>query len=458
MNTIFFKLSSSIILLFLIVLLPLGFVLNQIFTNYSYHHLQEETEELASQQAALLSGIETNDLESFTDSLAENTEREIIILDEKNMILSESENIRGFSPKTDEKELSSNGQVVNQNNHQSYFAAAGEVTGNSSEAAEIYIFTPVDLMNGSVTEVRYALILSGAGAFLLALGFTFIISRNLTNPIKAMEKAARQMSKGDLDISVPPSNKDELGSLSKSMNDLAGELKRYRNSRREFFSNVSHELRTPLAYVQGYSDALIKELYETEEEKNQYIRVIQEEAQRMNRLIHDVFELSRMEEERFPLHLELVHCGDIARAAAEKIQVEADKNNLLVTVQIEDHIPFIVADGVRIAQIYSNLLQNAVRYTEEGFIHIKVHANNGYVQTTISDTGPGIPEEELPNVFERFYRVEKSRTRKLGGTGLGLAIVNQLVHLQFGTIHVESSTGKGTVFTIQFPEAREEEE
>lgn len=457
MNSIFYKLGGSIMALFLIVLIPLGFVMNQIFTNFNHTHLREETEEMASQYAVLFAIINEQGINLLVDSISSETSMEIVVFDQYGNVTGNS-GINGFSQGGQLLAQGETGSFTDQKEGQEYFYSGKIVQHAPTNIEAIYIFSPSDLMGESAFQVRNALILSGIGAILLAFGFTFIVSKQLSNPLQAMEKAAHRMAKGDLEVKIPVSTRDELGSLSHSMNELASELKRYRVNRQEFFSNVSHEFRTPLSYLQGYSHALKKKLYRSEEEKKQFIEIIYDESQRMNRLIHDLFELSRMEEKRFPLELKLVQIGNAVCAAAEKVEAEAKRKDITLVVNVEEEIPNIVADSFRLEQIFSNLLQNAVRYTEKGQISVEVNKENGEVKASVSDTGVGIANEELPYIFERFYRVEKSRARDFGGTGLGLAIVKQLTELQYGKIKVESHSGIGTIFTLSFPAAKEKDE
>ncbi|QQK76670.1 HAMP domain-containing histidine kinase [Salicibibacter cibarius] len=450
MNRIFYKLGGSIMILFLIVLLPLGYVMIQIFTNYNDVHLYEDTEEMASHYATILAVVDDSDIEPLIQSLDHETPRKIMITDPSGNVVEDC-GISGFHPPEHDV-----GTFTDPNDQQEYIYAGEQVQGN--DIGEVFIFSPSDRMDQSTVQIQQALFLSGIGALLLAFGFTFIASRQFSNPLQEMERAAQQMTRGELDVEVPVETRDELGSLSHSTNELARELKRYRNNRQAFFSNVSHELRTPLSYIQGYCDALKKELYQDEMEKQQFIDIIHEEAHRMNRMIHDLFELSRMEEGHFPLNLELVHIEDVINRTKTKVAAEAKQKNISLSEDIEENLPLIAADSFRLEQIFTNLLQNAVNYSENGHVWIEVSLKNEDIEVKITDTGSGIATEDLPYIFERFYRGEKSRARDFGGTGLGLAIAKQLTELQYGSIQVESEPGKGTAFVLRFPEAKEGEE
>ncbi|MGG6310629.1 sensor histidine kinase [Paenibacillus macerans] len=207
--------------------------------------------------------------------------------------------------------------------------------------------------------------------------------------------------------------------MADTINHLAVELQRYRDTRQEFFANISHELRTPITYLEGYAQVLKNHLYETEEEKDKYLDIVHEEAIRLQHLVNDLFELAKMEEGKVSLSLEWIDLAEIADNAANKIKLKAGKKNLTLHAAIRHDVPLINGDGLRMEQVLLNLLENAVRYTEQGSITLELDQNQAYVYLAAEDTGIGIPEDEIPYIFDRFYRVEKFRSREHGGTGLG---------------------------------------
>ncbi len=194
-------------------------------------------------------------------------------------------------------------------------------------------------------------------------------------------------------------------------------------------------------------------LYRTEGERLHYLNIIENETERMVRLINDLFDLSKMEEGKIDLQMSTIDLTEVLENALLKVKMDFEKKGLTLKTQIDENVPYIEADGIRLEQIFTNLLGNAVRYTEKGSVSVNVWNAGNKVHVIIEDTGVGIPEKDLPLVFERFHRVEKSRSRKLGGTGLGLSIVRNLVELQNGTISVSSQVGKGTRFQLSFPVA-----
>lgn len=319
----------------------------------------------------------------------------------------------------------------------------------------VFVLASVEEMYQSIDIIKKSIVLACVGAVLLAIGFTFIVSRKLSNPLLEMEKATRKIGSGDLKTRIPVRTKDEIGSLAAAINDLAGELDRYRTNRREFFANVSHELRTPITYLEGYANVLEQGLYETELEKKQYLQIIQTEAGRMSSLVNDLFDLSKMEEGKLTLHFEEVDLIEVIENALLKTRFKIHEKGLNIEFKKPDHLPSVIGDGLRMEQIMINLIENATRYTESGGIKIDLLQKFDQIQITVEDTGVGISEEDKLLVFERFYRVEKSRSREHGGTGLGLAIVKQLIELQNGTIKIESIIGKGTCFVLSFPIQKE---
>lgn len=314
-----------------------------------------------------------------------------------------------------------------------------------------FVLTSIDDVDEPVRKIRDLLTLSAVGAFFIGLGITFFLARKMSGPLLEMEQATREIARGNLDVRVNKLPNDELGSLGKAINDLAVETNQYRTNRSELFANISHELRTPITYLKGYANALKNNLYKTEEERRQYLSIIETESDHMLRLINDLFDLSKMEEGQINLQLEAVNVIEIIEASILKIGIELEKKGLKLVTEIDRDDLIIYADGNRLEQILINLLVNAIQYTSRGSIYIKAWGDRNTVHVVIEDTGIGIPEDELPLIFERFHRVEKSRSRDFGGTGLGLAIVKNLVEIQQGAISVSSERNKGTRFELSFP-------
>ncbi|WP_019414670.1 ATP-binding protein [Paenisporosarcina sp. TG20] len=462
-NSIVVKLGTSILLLVLAILFPLGFVVNQLFSEFYFNKVQEQVDEASDRYANSINSLDEQQLEMF-ELLASVTEQEIVIVDEQGTVVANSgipSLPKGGSIRSDEldeleKKLVIQSEYYDDIDNSRYLRTGKPIYSESQLIGGIFVLASVEDLYQSLGLIKRSITLAGIGAVFLALGFTYILSRKLSNPLLEMEKATRKIATGDLNTRVSSGSNDEIGSLATAVNDLAVELHRYRSNRREFLANISHELQTPITYLEGYANALENNLYQSEEEKKQYLQIIQLEASRMSKLVRDLFELAKMEEGKIALVFEEVDLVEVVENALLKTRMKAQAKEIQVEFNQSYDLPSIDADGVRMEQVLINLIENAIRYTENGQVKIQLTSFSDTIKVMVEDTGIGIPPEHIPFLFERFYRVEKSRSREFGGTGLGLAIVKQLVELQGGTITVNSKVGKGTCFELEFPVAKGE--
>ncbi|SHG48257.1 two-component system, OmpR family, phosphate regulon sensor histidine kinase PhoR [Thermosyntropha lipolytica DSM 11003] len=251
-------------------------------------------------------------------------------------------------------------------------------------------------------------------------------------------------------IPVMEKERGFLNSILIVMNDIT-ELKRLERIRRDFVANVSHELKTPVAAISGFAETLMEEKGDNPENIREFSRIIYNEAQRLKNLIDELLELSRIEAGKMPTNMVEVDVDKLAQEAADIIKMRFPERQDDIAVKGEKGL-VIKADREQLMRIMLNLLENAVHYSPPGSrIGVEVMREGEKVLLKVSDEGEGIPENEIPRVFERFYRVDKARSRKTGGTGLGLAIVKHLVENHKGEIRVESKPGKGSVFTVVLP-------
>ncbi|MEK4328662.1 ATP-binding protein [Paenibacillus sp. FSL R7-0312] len=456
-NIIGSKLGLVIMSVFLIVLLSLGMVIDRMFTSFYYNEMQTETEELASHFTVMAQSKESTTSQMMT-TFAEFSNVSIFnILPDGHTSLHSGvhdSSDRAFIRTGDLTDIF-NGKTVSflykdPEGHR-YFVTGQPISGSEGVSSALYVMSSTTNMEESLASVRNILLLAGIGAFLLALGITWIIAVVLSRPLLQMQRATRKIAAGELETRLTIRGKDEIGFLAGAINDLAVDLQRYRDTRQEFLANISHELRTPITYLQGYAKVLKSGLYETEEEKGLYLDIIDQEAHRLQHLVDDLFELAKMEEGRIPLNLEQVDLRQIVDQAVRRVELPAKEKGLLLTASYDGGQDVrVLGDGKRMEQIVMNLLENAVRYTEKGQIKVNLRFTPDSAIFVVEDTGIGIPEAELPFIFDRFYRVEKSRSRQYGGSGLGLSIVNKLVELLGGTIVFTSKVGVGTRCEVTF--------
>lgn len=232
-------------------------------------------------------------------------------------------------------------------------------------------------------------------------------------------------------------------------------LRQLEKMRQDFVANVSHELRTPISTIKGYAETLLDGALDDRDNARDFLKIICSDADRLAKLIEDLLDLSKIESGKLELHLNRIDLGPMIQQAVGHFRNQIHTKSLSVAIDIQKGLPDVLAEEGLIAQVLLNLIDNAVKYSDEnGKIMISAHPDQGFVRLDISDTGIGIPQEDIPRVFERFYRVDKARSRELGGTGLGLAIVKHIIQAHHGDVTVKSILGKGSAFSFTLPQAR----
>ena len=296
----------------------------------------------------------------------------------------------------------------------------------------------------SVTTVVLAAVLVAAVA---SITLAIIMARMLARPIAEVGAAARRIAEGDYAARVPRNGPEELASLADSFNQMAASLERQETMRRDFIANAAHELRTPLTNLQGYLEALRDGVMVADRATYESLH---EEADRLVRLSRSLDALAEGDAATSPPELQSIDLAMAVRAAIDLVQPALDRAGLRVSLDAPATLPAL-ANADHLAQVLANLLSNAVRYTPRGgMVSVKVERRPNDLLVSIANTGESIPAEDLDHVFERFYRVEKSRDRARGGAGIGLAIVKQLVEAGGGRVGAESIDGQ-TRFWFSLP-------
>jgi signal transduction histidine kinase len=298
--------------------------------------------------------------------------------------------------------------------------------------------------------VTQALLVATAAAGLTAAAASVVVTRRIVDPLQRLAAATRRLADGRYAERVAVSTNDELGDLARSFNAMAGALETTERRRRELLGDVAHELRTPIATLEGYLEGLLDGVVEPGAPT--WAR-LHGEAGRLRRLVDDLQELSRVEALQIPLALRPTDPAEIARVAVDRISALFGEKGLELRSDVSPCLPRVQADPDRAVQVLTNLLTNALRYTPApGKVELTVRAVGGAVQISVCDSGVGIAAEELSRVFERFYRVDKSRSRALGGSGIGLTIAKALAEGMGGQIRADSAgPGQGSTFTFALP-------
>ncbi|MFL5731586.1 MAG: sensor histidine kinase [Chloroflexia bacterium] len=319
----------------------------------------------------------------------------------------------------------------------------------------------------SAASAVYLLLFAVGGILLIAGGGGYVLSRRLSRRLERLTAATDSLVSGDLSRRVTVDSADEIGRLSTDFNAMAARLEereaaltaeknraeKLLTANRRLVADISHELRMPLVTMRGYLEQL--ELDHGDHLPVHDLAVIQGEMDRLTTLIEDLFTLARAEAQQLPLNMEPVDAGAIAEHLAETLDPLARRERQIeIVTSLPANLPLVQADRVRLEQVVLNLLQNALRYTlPGGTIAVEGSADDGVVTLAVGGTGVGIPSEELPLVFERFYRSDDSRARESGGAGIGLALVSELTAAMGGRVAVESTPGRGSRFSVALPQA-----
>ena len=326
-----------------------------------------------------------------------------------------------------------------------YFADAmghhpGDPAGQAMDAATLAAFQDA---------VRTALIAALAIALIAALVVALALSARIATPVTRLVAAARHIALGHYAERVPASGGGEVGELAETFNAMASSLEETERRRLQLVGDVAHELRTPLATLDGYLEGLQDGVIDPEPETWALLR---RETGRLNRLIDDLSELWRAEARQLPLTVETIDVGTLAAQVAEQFRSQAGSRSLTITTELPVGLT-VHADRDRLAQILGNYLSNAIRYSPDGAT-IAVSARNvgDEVAVAVRDNGPGLTADQRNHVFERFYRIDPSRSRAFGGSGIGLAIVRALADAMGGRAWVESDgPGTGSTFLVSLP-------
>ncbi|WP_232277591.1 HAMP domain-containing sensor histidine kinase [Paenibacillus sp. 481] len=293
--------------------------------------------------------------------------------------------------------------------------------------------------------ITILLVSLAAGSLCILIAARFIVL-----PLNKMTEATKRMARGDFETELQTKRQDEIGILANSFNEMARELRQLEQMRQDFVSNVSHEIQSPLTSIYGFAKAL-KSGVIPESEQGRYLQIIMTESERMSRLSDNLLQLASLESDHHPFDPRPVNLDTQLRKILVALEPQWTSKQINVDLELEPVT--INADEDQMNLVWTNIISNSIKFTPEaGVLRIKVSKSLKHaVIVSISDTGIGIPPEDLKRVFDRFYKADRSRRRHISGSGLGLAIVKKIVSLHKGIIYVESELGKGTTVTVRLP-------
>ncbi len=303
--------------------------------------------------------------------------------------------------------------------------------------------------NPFMRDFYRALAIGGATATAIALLLAVLLSRSLRRPLRDLTLATHAVARGDLGLQIPVRSRDELGQLAEGFNRMSADLAGADRQRRQMTADLAHELRTPLSLIIGHAEAIQDGVLPASPET---VAIIHDEARSLARLVDDLRTLSLADAGRLTLNIQPVSPAAMLERAASTYRPGAAERGITLQVEPQPNLPEVAADPDRVAQVLANLLSNALRHTPAGgCLTLSASAEAGAVRLGVSDTGPGIPPEDLDHIFDRFYRGDPSRHREGGGSGLGLGIARSLVERQGGRIWAESPPGAGATLWFTLP-------
>lgn len=394
-------------------------------------------------------------IQPLVEQLSTMEEGRIIITDEKNLVVADSQNnLMG-------KEYQASGQGLPLYlafiNLPSSLNPSFNPPSLSPDMASLFGTLYVSYKGPSVlaiylsSDINRFIIWGGLMAIAIALIIAIVISRRITFPIRALTASAKRLGQGDFSQRVHIKSRDEVGELATTFNSMAGDLDRIEKLRRNMVADVAHELRTPLSNVAGYLEAIRDDVVKPD---TATIASLSEEVELLARLVDDLQELTLADAGELKLVRQQEDLSQLIEQSVKAIQVKVANKGLETSTEIPPVMPPVNIDYHRISQVLRNFLENAIKHTNSGGkITVSAQQFDNQIKVSVTDTGEGIPPEDLPNMFERFYRVDKSRARNGGGSGLGLTIAKRLIEAHGGTIGVQSEFGKGSCFFFTLPVA-----
>ena len=330
-----------------------------------------------------------------------------------------------------------------------YSAAA--LTHNDRTIGAVLYSAPIQDMMQRVFALQDQMVLYFLIAAAAALIIAMVFSRILTRPIVSLTRSIQRMGRGDFSVRVPERGSGELRRLSETFNTMSAKLEMLDQSRNQFVSNASHELKTPLATMKILLESIIYQPDMDSDMRTEFLNDINKEIDRLNMIIGDLLTLVSMDSKTMRLNRTTFSLAQLVTDTAHRLDLVLKQRNQELKLQLSDRCE-MYADNAKLTQVVYNLMENASKYTQEGgVIRVRLIRSGRDAILTVTDNGPGLPKADQAHIFDRFYRVDKARSRETGGTGLGLSIVHQMVLMHGGTVSVDSEEGAGSTFTVELP-------
>lgn len=464
-KTIFNKLLITYLIIIVVIISSLSFILSYAYKVHIFNEKEKSLNFVAAKVQEVANQykdgeLSKKELEAYLNSLGYITDSSIYILklDEDDLEnsgnLQEINEFMGGSLIDDLKKVLDDNIVFRKKLYSEALDTFVVFLGvplkvDSKIQGTILIFSPVSQITSSVTGMNLIIWGIALVALVLSTIFIYINSLRISRPIKVIDDAAKRIASGENTEDIIVASEDEIGQLALTFNYMKNKLAEIEDMRREFIANVSHDLKTPLTSINGFIEAMIDGVIEPEN-YDESLQIIQEETSRLMKLTNDILQLSKIQSGALKLSRDHLSARDVLESIINSTIMGVKDKEVSIELNCPEETK-VYADRDRLKQILINLISNSIKYSNENVrIKIDVAYIDGFVEFRIEDNGIGIGKDKLKLIFEKFYRVDKSRYSKTGGTGLGLSIVKNLIEMHGGSIYANSEVGKGTeiIFTI----------
>lgn len=404
--------------------------------------------------ASFLNDNTNVDVEEFTQ-LSSLYDRRIIIVDDNFRVVNDTYNIEQNKMVVSENVINcfkgKNSTVYyEEENYIEYTMALNEEDSTIIDGVMIVSFSTNDIRQ-SIDIINNASLILILVLTVVILCYSIFTASKMVRPFNKIENIIEMISDGHFEQKLSIGGYTETEQISEAFNQMVGKINKLEESRQEFVSNVSHELKTPITSIKVLADSLIMQDEVAPELYKEFLTDIVEEIDRQSKIINDLLTLVKMDKTASDLNIEQININELVELILKRLRPIAAKRN--IELVLESFRPIIAEiDEMKLTLAISNLVENAIKYNVlDGWVHITLNADHKYFYIKVADSGIGIPEEEHEQVFERFYRIDKTRSRDTGGTGLGLSITKNIILMHRGAIKVYSKEGEGTTFTVRIP-------
>ena len=450
--------------MFLAGIIPVILFSNIIIKAYNSQIITQRTDEIQSYATVIanlvlssgfLSGESSDEVNRESEEIANIYQGRVMIIDQNLRIIKDTYNVEtGKTAISTEVIQCMNGSKDKYTNTiGDYIQLTSAIVDPSTEKVTGAVLISFSTKSLAVLEdsVNYRAILIILALAICIVLFSFLYSALLSKPLQKVTESIDEVTRGDFDVALDIHSYSELESVSESFNRMIGFIQEQDNARQEFASNVSHELKTPLTSMKVLSDSLLSQEGMPEELYREFLGDITSEIERMTNIINDLLSMAKLEKNSADMTIVNISINELLDGVLKRLRPIAAKRN--IELVYESYRPVVAdVDEVKMSIALNNLIENAIKYNYDGgWVHVTLNADLKFFYVRIQDSGVGIPEELQDKIFERFYRVDKARSRETGGTGLGLALTRRAILLHRGSIKVYSKEKEGTTFTIRIP-------